>query len=380
MPFVEILKILAAIIASLGGVSVIILGISNWLGKIWADRLLESYRTSQAQKLEEMRSELTKQNQLSLEAERAKYARDIEEFKAALSSAVNESSAENKARRDYEYEARKRLYRECEPYLFRLAEASEHALHRIFSISRTARNGDLGPYKSSWLQSPGYYMSSTIYNLLSPLVVFRLLQEKITFVDLTVDQRINDLYLIAKWLKISFTEDFVMANEGKSYTYKPYEKEWQVKRTQQPQIYWRQGVTLGRLDVAIEGMIKSMKDGTEGCMNFGEFESIFYKDLDNHAPTFGALVDVFLNFHPEQRPVLWRILVLQAHLHAKLMRKFIEDGASSFFTDVPIDFKSDWSKLDWGHNRDSQSSDIIIEPILTANNYLRRRLPHIVQN
>jgi uncharacterized protein YxeA len=36
--------------------------------------------------------------------------------------------AEQDARRDYEYEARKRLYQECEPILFQFAELSESAL------------------------------------------------------------------------------------------------------------------------------------------------------------------------------------------------------------------------------------------------------------
>ena len=35
---------------------------------------------------------------------------------------------EQTARRDYEYEARKRLYQECEPILFQFAELSESAL------------------------------------------------------------------------------------------------------------------------------------------------------------------------------------------------------------------------------------------------------------
>jgi hypothetical protein len=43
---------------------------------------------------------------------------------------------EQAARRDYEYEARKRLYQECEPILFQFVELSESALKRIYALAR----------------------------------------------------------------------------------------------------------------------------------------------------------------------------------------------------------------------------------------------------
>src|SRR5215469_15350797 len=52
---------------------------------------------------------------------------------------------EQAARRDYEYEARKRLYEECEPILFQFAELCESALKRIYALARNARDGNLGP-------------------------------------------------------------------------------------------------------------------------------------------------------------------------------------------------------------------------------------------
>lgn len=47
------------------------------------------------------------------------------------------------ARRDYEYEAMKRLYTDVEPLLFQLYEALEEAQHRVASLCRTSRNGNL---------------------------------------------------------------------------------------------------------------------------------------------------------------------------------------------------------------------------------------------
>lgn len=293
-----------------------------------------------------------------------------------LNATLSERKSEQDARRDYDYEARKRLYKECEPLLFRLAEASENALHRVFSLARTARKGDFGPRRYNWFQSPGYYMISTIYHLIVPLAIFRLLQNKLTLVDLTVDQRISNQYLIAKHLYISFTEDFVLAEIDPTLEYAPFENGWEQKRVTMPAKYWRQGVTFGKLDKAVEGMIKQMPDGLERCMSFGEFETAFHEDLKNDKNIFGAFIDICLNFHPSQRPILWRILIIQAHLHAKLMETFVQHGATGFVTAIPSNFAStDLEKLDWRHPDEPQNESIILEPINVARIYLQKRLP-----
>ena len=64
--------------------------------------------------------------------------------------------AERNARREYEYKARLRLYEEYEPLLFQLVEASENALHRIYSFARSARLRHLNRDGSGWLQPHEY--------------------------------------------------------------------------------------------------------------------------------------------------------------------------------------------------------------------------------
>jgi hypothetical protein len=134
--------------------------------------------------------------------------RELESLKADLT----EKQAEKDARRDYQYEARKRLYQQYEPLFFQLVEFSDNALWRIYSLARTAREGKLGPDRISWLSPKSfyynYYTTSTIYKLLSPLVFLKLIQRRLTLVDLAVDPHINDQYALAKWLYISFTESF----------------------------------------------------------------------------------------------------------------------------------------------------------------------------
>ncbi|HCM1039124.1 TPA: hypothetical protein N2810_004642 [Vibrio parahaemolyticus] len=54
----EYIKIGATIIAALGGSGAIILGLSNYLGKIWANRLMVKEKAGHDRELEKLRTEL----------------------------------------------------------------------------------------------------------------------------------------------------------------------------------------------------------------------------------------------------------------------------------------------------------------------------------
>ena len=83
-----------------------------------------------------------------------------------IKAAPTEVQEERKARRDYEYEARKRLYGELQPLLFQLRELSEGAYRWVITLARTARKGQL-----SWL-SKGYFLTMTLYRFTAPLAFF----------------------------------------------------------------------------------------------------------------------------------------------------------------------------------------------------------------
>ena len=64
---------------------------------------------------------------------------------AALTSALREKEATTKARQDYEYEALKRLYTECEPLLFQFFELAEDAESRVRASPETVAREICGP-------------------------------------------------------------------------------------------------------------------------------------------------------------------------------------------------------------------------------------------
>ena len=197
-----------------------------------------------------------------------------------------ERAAED-ARRDYEYEARKRLYQECEPILFQFAEFSESALRRIYALARNARDGNLGPERY-WLSTDHYFMRSTIYRLLAPMAAFKLLQHRLTSIDLKLDQSINIQYGLAKILYYTFSSSQDLARSEPAIPYDPQqidpqlndvsESERKANRTRYPQKYWLQGLKVGTLDILAERLISVNNGKNPRVKSFGEFEQEFFRE------------------------------------------------------------------------------------------------------
>ena len=73
----EYFELASVIIASVGGAGVIILGLSSWLGKVWASRLMTSEKQKYAKELEEFKVGLVAKSQADIERLKA----DVEIFK-----------------------------------------------------------------------------------------------------------------------------------------------------------------------------------------------------------------------------------------------------------------------------------------------------------
>ena len=59
MKLKEVLELAGATLASLGGGAAIIFGFSNWLGKVWANRIMTKEKAEYAKELESLRNRLT---------------------------------------------------------------------------------------------------------------------------------------------------------------------------------------------------------------------------------------------------------------------------------------------------------------------------------
>lgn len=295
---------------------------------------------------------------------------ELETFKSELA----ERKAERDALRDYKYEARKRLYQEIEPLNFQLIEAGENALHRIYGLARTAKAGNLGA--GGWLSREGYYTLSTMYKLIMPVAIFRLIQQKLTLVDLTVDPHANAQYALAKALYISFTDDFVLAASAPALPYDPNRLDWRERRAEDEGKYWRQGIPLGRLDDAADALLRA--DGSGRWLSFGGFQRQ-YKDRQSEVfEKFDAVHTVLLDFHPRTRPVLWRLLVMQAQLYLALLQfrhAHAAEAAARPFAPLRLTPQHERACFDWRQRPDEASErSVLTEPFDAARHYLRQRV------
>jgi len=93
MSVAEIFSIAGAVIASIGGGAAVVLALSSWLGKIWANRLMEADKARYAKELETIKAELTRISQdrtRKLESLKRHYERQIEEFYGPLFNMVHQ--------------------------------------------------------------------------------------------------------------------------------------------------------------------------------------------------------------------------------------------------------------------------------------------------
>ena len=295
--------------------------------------------------------------------------KSLEEFKSELA----DKKADKDARREYEFEAKKRLYHEFEPLLFQLVELSDHSIHRIQSLARSAKHGNLTD-DNGWLSQFNYYTKSTIYKLLAPLAVFQLMQKRVTLVDLNTDHRIEIYYLLTKQLYLSYTDDFEFARLHHSIDYDPNNIEWEELRTQNPTKYWRQGLPMGLLDKCVDMLLEKDDTGQKYLISYGEFERKIGNISNKEKSDIHLMRDIFFNFHPHSRPVLWRILIAQYQILntiLELKKLDFQEVTDSKLSEILLNFSNeDLKKCNWSQQ---PATDEIKEPFKVAIDYLGRR-------
>jgi hypothetical protein len=309
----------------------------------------------------------SRKNQRRLEAIKAEYA---------------ELKAERDALRDYEYEARKRLYHECGPLLFLLLEHSERALKRIHNIARAAKQGHLGD-EDSWF-SRRYYRLSTWYILLGPLAILNLIQRRLTLLDLTLDYRIYVQYSIAKMIYQLFAKDFKLVEFAEpEMKYAPHSKEAEGKREDNPEVYRQQGIPLGILDNAVNALILKEEDNNWRVMIFAEFEKEYENKKSELRQAFDRIDYLFEDFHPRTRPVLWLILITQAHLYTVLLQTKVRgepDQLMKLLEDLPA---MDRSAFDWRGKEDKEdkiSDGVVLEnPFKVTEAFFKKEVKSIIE-
>jgi hypothetical protein len=254
---------------------------------------------------------------------KAQTDKSIAELRVAQESEI----AQDKARRDYEYEARKRLYKEYEPLRFQLVEYSENALHHIRDIAENTRKGGLE--SDAW---PKFrkrdYLKETVYKLLLPCTIYKLMTKRLTLVDLQLDCLLRAHYVLARAVYFSFRDDFLFAKLMR-HTYDPYVEDWREKRRQNPQRYRRQGFLGGALDNALNALIVHESKEAYSIISFDRFEKQFNREWpqleqEEVSSNLAVPMDMFNEFHPDTRPIMWCTLVTHALIYRCILETYEE--------------------------------------------------------
>jgi len=261
-------------------------------------------------------------------------ARDL----AVLQHRLDEEQDAAKARRDYEYEARKRLYAELYPLAYQLQQAARHARHRIMNLALAARIGALAEGPDNWLTGRDpYYFTSVVHNLVAPLAIHELITRKLTLLDLTLDPDLQRQHLIAGRAYEALRSDFnltdpryppiVFGSPAARYA-PPEDPPAALPPEPEQRSACRQGLYSGQISQAVDAMLTT--DGpTTRTTTYAEFaKALGGADLRTADEPWGQagemkralrpVADIFRAFHPACRPVTWRILLAQAACYRAL--------------------------------------------------------------
>jgi hypothetical protein len=261
-----------------------------------------------------MSARSAQQKTFANQSELQRYQKDL----ARLQSELNERRDDRNARRDYEYEALKRLYAECSPLTFQLAEQAVAAMERIESLAISSMQGRLGEAVDSWLTADRfrYYRLSTEYRLLAPLATLRLLEQRLTHLDLSLDPEFRLIYLLAQKARRTLAADFDLSRAGPSpLRYDPHAADAELLRVHSPHIYWQQGVPLGILDNAIEALLVRDANEPRRVISFLEFEAVRKAPSSPAGQALDRMGYLVVGFDPWHRPVLWRVLLASACIY-----------------------------------------------------------------
>jgi hypothetical protein len=219
---------------------------------------------------------------------------------------LEDRQSERQARREYEYDARKHLYRECEPLVFQARELCEFADRRIKAIARNVASPrcDRSGTKVRDFDPEGYYFRASLYFLIAPLVPFQMMRRSLSDIDLALDPYLGAQYALFKLLYRSFADGERIAAE------KPPVKGYSARETP------GQELPLGTLDSVINSLIvPATSTSVSRVKSFGEFENEFRDSGSGTYRTFSDYAPCFADFDPANKPVLWRTLIVHAHIY-----------------------------------------------------------------
>lgn len=208
---------------------------------------------------------------------------DQARWQGEIRKEVEDYLGDKSAEREYNLEARKRLYHAIGPLRFQLVVACKDVAARV------ANYGSDPKYS---MTINGYYGQSTLYRLLRPLAIAELIEQQITYADFSVDLTAIGLLRFKRTASMALTD-------GKAILYHK-DANWE---------YELQHLFSGTVSNLASSLIIQDEDvsNKQRPMHFHEFEA-FIRDRKN-LKLFAPLARILEDFTIVDKPIFWARLV-----------------------------------------------------------------------
>ena len=240
-----------------------------------------------------------------------------------LNASLAQRRDKEAAQTDYTYYARKRLYTEVNPLLFRLRELCPGSIWRI----RRIVNENIKVVSEDNKVRTDYLVRTTTQRLVGPLVVAQEIQRHMTAVDLRVDPAIKAQYIVSREL-------LWILHEGKAIAAAPPANRYQGEGAPEEP---RQHLTFAQLQRLVDVFTKPEKDGTRRPLKLNELED--RKSEKGIADVLRQMKKLFASASPSSTPVLWRLLIAQASLMHVLI-DLVDRSSATVDRVLPVDIEA----------------------------------------
>lgn len=179
----EIFDVSAAVLTSIGGAGVIILGLSSWLGKVWAARLMDSERHQHQQKLTQITESIKNKNNVELEK---------------LKARIESHSHVYKLDKTHEHEQRKKIKEVISKNKVSIIDSAETLNHRMWNFNEN--HEEQWHAQNDETIDKQYYLYSFVYRILVFFSWCNTLEKEMIYLDSTIANE-KDLDFV-KFLKL----------------------------------------------------------------------------------------------------------------------------------------------------------------------------------
>ena len=187
-------------------------------------------------------------------------------------------------------------------------------------------------------------------------------------------------YLLAKSLYYTFSATNTLK---KDLQYSPApstidgQQERQDMLSKQPQVFRKQGLVLSFIDMLAEGLIKSESQSgekLERVMSFSEFEEKYVTcDSNNRRIVLQPFIyasELLKNFHPKSMPILWRILLVQAHIYEAIKKTRELPKTETVFRTLKIMSREERRQYDWRNTKEEATDyEVFDKPFEAIKEY-----------